>query len=127
MDRGSHIAKIKYPIGLYDRKNRILHRLAGVAGDGNSYEWTPDYITRESFEYEPCINKYGEDIIGDGQTNWLCNSLILSKDLGILLVYGFIRMNLSSIKDLELILITSDIVRRNKIWRYINIDCGSFE
>ncbi len=56
------------------------------------YKWKYNYITKETIEYRPGLNQYGEDIKGDGQKDWICNPWVLSRDLIIILIYGFIRI-----------------------------------
>ena len=43
------------------------------------------------WKYIPGFDEHDVDCNGSGQLDWECNPCILSKDLGLLLLYGFIR------------------------------------
>eukprot|EP01084_Bolivina_argentea_P118712 210571_1 len=82
------LSKLNLPTMIYEM---YISEEYYYSGHRKHYQWKHDYITKETVEYHPCVDEYGEDMRDDNQKDWLCNPLMLSKELGQILIYGYIR------------------------------------
>ena len=72
----------------------ILHSNGHYFGRFPVHKWRYNYITKESIEYNPGFDAYGEYFKGFKQKDWLQNCLYFSKDMVKYLIIGFISGNL---------------------------------